>query len=192
MDALILAGGRGSRLGGADKPALEVGGRSLLDRVLDACTGCDGVVVVGPERPTSREVLTVREEPPGGGPVAALAAGLPLVGAPRTALLAADLPFVTAEVLALLESRLATTAGSDGALLVDPDGHDQLLLGVWQTAALRRAVAAAGPPQGQPLGRLLRTLGVVRVPAAALPEAAARAWRDCDTPEDLREADELT
>jgi molybdopterin-guanine dinucleotide biosynthesis protein A len=192
MEALILAGGRGSRLGGADKPAVQVGGRTLLDRVLDACAGCDRVVVVGPERPTSRVVQTVREEPPGGGPVAALAAGLPLIKASRTALLAADLPFVTAEVLVLLESRLEAEPNADGALLVDPDGRDQLLLGIWQTAALRQAVAAAGPPQGQPLGRLLRTLTVVRVPAAALPEAGAGAWRDCDTPQDLREADELT
>lgn len=191
MDALILAGGAATRLGGADKPALEVGGRSLLDRVLDACAGCAQVVVVGPERATSREVLTVREDPPGGGPVAALAAGLPSVRDDLVALLAADLPFVTAGVLTLLQARLDAAPGHDGAVLVDPGGRDQLLLGVWRTSALRAVVSGLPDPYGQPLGRLLRPLSVVHVPASLLPEADARAWRDCDTPEDLHEAEEL-
>src|SRR4051812_33904528 len=33
-DAIVLAGGGGRRLGGVDKATLEVGGRTLLDRVL--------------------------------------------------------------------------------------------------------------------------------------------------------------
>ncbi|MFD9249059.1 NTP transferase domain-containing protein, partial [Streptomyces bottropensis] len=39
FDAVVLAGGAARRLGGADKPALRVGGRALLDRVLTACAG---------------------------------------------------------------------------------------------------------------------------------------------------------
>ncbi|MFZ2514092.1 MAG: NTP transferase domain-containing protein, partial [Candidatus Lutibacillus vidarii] len=38
-DAIVLAGGRGSRLGGVDKGAVPVAGRALLDRVLDAVSG---------------------------------------------------------------------------------------------------------------------------------------------------------
>ncbi|MYU19520.1 NTP transferase domain-containing protein, partial [Streptomyces sp. SID8361] len=53
-DAVILAGGAARRLGGVDKPALRVGGRALLDRVLDACRGAGRTVVVGPRRPTVR------------------------------------------------------------------------------------------------------------------------------------------
>ncbi|MFE1500369.1 NTP transferase domain-containing protein, partial [Streptomyces albidoflavus] len=36
-DAVVLAGGAARRLGGSDKPAVRVGGRPLLDRVLGAC-----------------------------------------------------------------------------------------------------------------------------------------------------------
>ncbi|MDQ4138070.1 MAG: NTP transferase domain-containing protein, partial [Actinomycetota bacterium] len=36
FDAVILAGGRAVRLGGIDKTALEVGGRSLLESALAA------------------------------------------------------------------------------------------------------------------------------------------------------------
>ena len=188
MDAVILAGGRGQRMGGLDKPALVVAGSSLLDRVLAACAGCATVVVVGPDRPTSRPVVSAQESPPGGGPVAAWPPGCPMSTAPMVALLAADLPFLTAAVLATLQSRLTT---GDGALLVDDTGRDQLLAGVWRTSALRAAVEAAGPPQGLALGRLLAGLSVVRVTPAELGTYPTEPWRDCDTPEDLRRAEEL-
>ena len=47
---IILAGGRATRLGGADKPGLVVGGRTLLAAVVAAGTeaGARRVVVVWP------------------------------------------------------------------------------------------------------------------------------------------------
>ncbi|MEU7317258.1 DUF6457 domain-containing protein [Streptomyces sp. NPDC007083] len=84
--ALVLAGGGARRLGGADKPAVTVGGRPLLDRVLAACGDATATVVVGPRRPTCRPVLWAREEPPGGGPLAALQAGLDALAAAPDAL----------------------------------------------------------------------------------------------------------
>lgn len=117
--AVVLSGGSARRLGGRSKPALVLGGRTLLERVLDAVSDATPRVVVGPQaRPG---LLVTREDPPGGGPVAALAAGLRLVpdGTGQVAILAADLPFVTAAVITTL--REAAT-GADGALLVDADG----------------------------------------------------------------------
>ena len=49
-DAVILAGGAARRMGGVDKPGLRVGGRTMLERVVDAVRGAT-VVVVGPPRP---------------------------------------------------------------------------------------------------------------------------------------------
>lgn len=75
--AIVLAGGRGSRLGGVRKADLVVGGRRLLDVVLDACVGCDPVVVVGHEDlAVPPGVIVTRESPPYAGPAAALGAGL--------------------------------------------------------------------------------------------------------------------
>ncbi|MEU8757579.1 DUF6457 domain-containing protein [Streptomyces sp. NPDC048659] len=75
-DALVLAGGAARRLGGADKPGVRVGGRSLLDRVLAGCRDAGTTVVVAAPRTTARPVTWAREDPPGGGPLAALDAGL--------------------------------------------------------------------------------------------------------------------
>src|SRR5438270_4429815 len=118
--AIVLAGGRASRLGGQPKPQLEVGGRSMLTAVLTALHGAGPRVVVGPPQPVPAGVLLVREEPPGGGPVPALAAGLAAVGeAEVVAVLAADLPFVTTPLLTGLRERLT----GDGVLVVDDTGR---------------------------------------------------------------------
>ena len=187
LAALILAGGRAKRMGGADKAGLLIAGTSLLDRVIGACSDLP-VVVVGPERPTVRAVIFTRESPPGGGPVAALAAGLPLVDGRLVALLAADLPFLTADTLDLLGSRL--TDDAEGALLVDDAGSRPAAGRCLASGPAARVVAAAGPPEGLALGRLLGSLTAVRVRPDQLP-AGATAWHDCDTPEDLVRAEEL-
>ncbi|WP_444546051.1 molybdenum cofactor guanylyltransferase [Virgisporangium aurantiacum] len=76
---MVLAGGAGRRLGGAAKPTLAVGGTPMLARVLAAVDDADGRVVVGPGSLgliVPPGVRVIQEEPAGGGPVAALAAGL--------------------------------------------------------------------------------------------------------------------
>ena len=164
-------------MGGVDKPALEVGSSTLLDRVIAAVPGAARVVVVGPERATERPVTWTREDPPGGGPVAALAAGLPHVTAPRVVLLAADLPLLDAATVDHLLSRTG-----DGVLLVDETGHDQLLLGVWRTERLRDALPPE--PAGGRLGALLGPLVTDRVCPDKIAGRLAP-WSDVDTPEDL-------
>lgn len=177
-DAVVLAGGTGVRLGGIDKPGLQVGGMSLLDRALAAVADADRVVVVGPPRDLPESVVQVREEPAGSGPAAALGAGLRSVEADVLAVLAADLPQVDAAVVAALRS---AAVGHDGALLVDDDGRDQVLTGVYATAALR-AAAAGQDLAGRPLRLLVAELDLVRVSAVDL---GVEGWRDCDTPHDL-------
>ena len=180
--ALVLAGGRAKRLGGQAKPQLDVGGRSMLATVLAACGSAAARVVVGPPQPVPPGVVVLREEPPGGGPVAALRAGLPVVRTDVVAVLAADLPFLTAALLDELRARLT----GDGVLVVDDTGQDQPLLGVWSTAALRSAVAAA-PAGPTSMRRVLAPLAVRRL-RPAVPEGQLPPWTDCDTPADLARA----
>ncbi|WP_411121150.1 NTP transferase domain-containing protein [Streptomyces sp. x-19] len=185
-DAIVLAGGAARRLGGADKPALAVGGRALLDRVLAVCRDAAATVVVGPARPTARPVVQTREDPPGGGPLAALDAGLRHTTAPTVLVLSADLPFLTAAtVRALLDAATASAASPrDGALLCDADGRDQPLVAAYRSVPLRRALDRLRVERGTltdlPLRPLLSALALARVP-----DASATASFDCDTWEDL-------
>lgn len=183
-DAVVLAGGGARRLGGADKPGVRVGGRALLDRVLDACADARATVVVAAPRPTARPVRWARENPPGAGPVAALDAGLRHITADDVLVLSADLPFLAPDALRRLLSALRS-GGAEGALLTDADGRDQPLVAAYRTAALRRGLAALtaahGGLTGLPLRRLTAGLDLVRVPD---PVGAF----DCDTWDDIATA----
>lgn len=181
FDAIILAGGAADRMGGRDKAELEVGGRRLLDVALAAIEGARRIVVVGPRRMAPPEVLWTREEPPGGGPVAALAAGLEEVRSPKVAILAVDLPFAQpGSVATLLE---AAWARPDGAIAVDADGRDQPLFAVYAADALRTALARLEDPAGASMWNLVRDLEVARVDLGS-------ATLDCDTWDQLAAARE--
>lgn len=179
LAGVVLAGGAGRRLGGVDKPLLQVGGTTLLRRAVAALHAAEPVVVVGPRRGEALTgVLWTREDPPRSGPVAALAAGLELLTGTEpddlVAVLASDLPGITPATV----DRLAAAVGSgDGAVLRDAGGHRQWLIGVWRCRALRAALPA--DPAGASLRGTLATLAIADVPA--LPGEAD----DVDTPEDL-------
>lgn len=183
-DAVVLAGGAARRLGGLDKPALRVGGRTLLDAVLAATVGAERVIVVGPRRPTATSVRWTRERPPGSGPVAAADAGIRLVTAELVALLAADMPFLDAPTLERLR---AAVPADGGAVLVDETGREQWLIGMWQAARVRDQLAVTAP--GASLGALFGPLHVERV---HLDPNGPPPWVDCDTPGDIARAKEWT
>ncbi|MEE1803564.1 NTP transferase domain-containing protein [Streptomyces sp. JV176] len=186
-DAIVLAGGAARRLGGVDKPGVRVGGRALLDRVLAASDGAADTVVVGGRRPTARPVRWTREEPPGGGPLAALDAG---VRSMRTdtetvLVLSADLPFLSRSAVRRL---LGTLVGSgvDAALLTDADGRDQPLVAAYRAEPLRREIALLRTEYGSLAGLPLRLL--VDELELAWVEAEPLASFDCDTWEDISTA----
>ncbi|UFU03559.1 NTP transferase domain-containing protein [Ruania suaedae] len=181
-DAVVLAGGRGTRLGGVDKTALEVGGRSLLDRALRASAGARRTVVVGPEQlPLPPEVLRTREDPVFGGPVAAVHAGLQALpdGAAWVALLAADLPGAE-QVVAELLPAAAAAEGLDGVCLQDAGGRWQWLAGMYRRQSLQTALAQLPRVEGVSLRRLLAGLRLRALTSAS--------GRDVDTEDDLRAA----
>ncbi len=179
--AVVLAGGRAARLGGRAKPQLQVGGRTMLATVLDAVADARPRVVVGPPQPVADGVVLVREQPPGGGPVAAMRTGVAAVDTDVVAVLAGDLPFVTAALVRELRARLT----DDGVLVTDDAGRDQYLLGVWRTAPLRRVLAGAQGPV--PVRRVVAALSVTRYRPVRAPGTPAP-WTDCDTPADLARA----
>lgn len=190
--AIVLAGGAGRRLGGPAKPALPVAGRSMLGRVLGAVADAAPVVVVG-KVPVDlpAEVRTAHEDPPGAGPVAATAAGMALLprDADHLAVLAADLPFLTPVAVARLRQELdASTV--DGVLYVDGDGRRQLLCGLWHAPSLRAALHRLSVERGLAGASMRALLTGLDVREVAWTESGPPPWFDCDTDEDLRQAEE--
>lgn len=179
FDAIVIAGGRGSRLGGVDKPALRIDGVSLLERALEALEDARRVSVVRPvdDVPLDARVSRVVEDPPLSGPASAIAAGLADLartmpgGAAAPAslpsfvvILAADLLRAGGAIAAL--RRHAMPAHSSGLMAVDPAGRDQPLLAIYRTVALQTAVDAQST-DGLGVSQLIAGLPIHRVPLDA-------------------------
>ncbi|MEO8094923.1 MAG: NTP transferase domain-containing protein, partial [Pseudolysinimonas sp.] len=124
FDAIIIAGGRATRLGGIDKTALVFNGRTLLQCALDAVRKAQHIAVVGfgIELQPAAGVSQTAEEPRWSGPAAALAAGVHDLRASRAehiVVIAADLPRV-AEAVALLLAE--SDDEHDGVIAIDSTG----------------------------------------------------------------------
>ncbi|RZS79056.1 molybdopterin-guanine dinucleotide biosynthesis protein A [Motilibacter rhizosphaerae] len=179
--AVVLAGGRSRRMG-SDKLAEPVGGVAMLDRVLAAAAGASEVVCVGEPRTTSLPVRWVQEDPPHGGPAAAVAAGVDELdpAALVVVLLAGDLPWVTRAGVEQLVAALHAT-GTEGVMAVDAEGREQPLLSAWRADPLRTHLAAAQPLHGLPAFRTLAALSRSTLQLGAAAD-------DADTPEELAAA----
>ncbi len=193
--AIILAGGGGRRLGGVDKASIRIGDGSLLEHALAAAAGCDHIVVVGPTvQGLTVQGLTVqgravqshgtvafaREDPPGGGPVAGIAAGLHALDGTveRVLVLACDMPYAGRAIPALLAAT-ENNGAQDGAWGLDTEGRAQPLCAVYRRDALERAVDALGDPAGVSMRGLTASLTLEEVPIG-------QAARDADTWDDVR------
>lgn len=181
---VVPAGGTARRLGGGDKTALSVGGRSILERVLDATDAWPRIVVADDPGPAAHArhpgVRWVREDPPGGGPAAALAAGVAAApGARVLVALAGDQPWAGAVVPRLLAA-LEAAPDVGAALAVGRSGRRQPLLAAYRIAAV--APVLAGGAHGLPVRALAHGIEVAEVPVTDLEEL------DVDTPDDLAAA----
>lgn len=179
---IVLAGGRGERMGGAYKPLVPFRGRPLVawsldalrplvDEVLIACGPAANAALLAPVVGEARIVPDAAEGPLGGLVAAArVAKGEWLLVAP------ADSPFLAPEVYATL---LGAARGREGAHFVQ-DGHAQALVAAYRRDAILRASEGA-----RSVRDAAARMDVARVEAAG---ALGLALRDVDTPEDLARA----
>ena len=113
--SVVLAGGRGSRLGGAKAGALFAG-RPLIEHVLDAVRagGLEPVVVAKPDSVLPPLDCRVVFEPAAPHhPLCGIVAGLRATAEPAVVVCACDMPFLTGELLAwlsALEAQLVAAA----------------------------------------------------------------------------------
>ena len=128
MRCAILAGGEASRMGGAPKGLLEIGGRRILDRLVDEAMAAFGalplLVANAPEAISWRADLTpVADLIPGAGTLGGLYTAVMVAPAPVVCV-AWDMPFVGAGLLRRLAEGLdrhdVFLPASDGRRGVEP------------------------------------------------------------------------
>lgn len=139
---IILAGGTARRLGGVSKPDFKVAGRRLIDILFDQLdiigfTGRRVVVAPGSLAVPSGVVLTL-EEPPHGGPVAGIGAGLAeMVGIDDDALLALATCDAPAAVRLLPQLAEQLRQPRDGVVPLTDAGWPLYVHGLYRAGALR-------------------------------------------------------
>ena len=106
MRGAILAGGGATRYGGRPKGLLDVGGRRILDRVVDAVTAAVGapplLVANAPDAAAWRsDLATVPDAEPGLGSVGGIYTAV-AAGDDPVLCVAWDMPFLTADLLRTL------------------------------------------------------------------------------------------
>lgn len=145
---LILAGGRGERLGGIIKSEIRVGGVRLLDRVATRLAGCRPILVAhGRHAPESLRlppdlVPTPDLDSPYAGPLAGLAAAIAHLSAddaPANVIICAavDAPFLPADYV----ERLVTGLGAHDAAIASCAGQPYPTNSAWRVAAFRELPA---------------------------------------------------
>jgi molybdenum cofactor guanylyltransferase len=193
--AAIIAGGKGTRLGGVDKTALVVGGRTILDRQLEALRGRFSRVflALGDSTPAALPpgVVVVRDRvAAGSGPLAGLDAALGALAPAEESVIciAADLPLLSPPTLELLRD----TAPDAEALVPLVAGQPEPLFARYHTSC--------GPPVAAALreGRLKTMAVLASVRVQWIAEATLRAadphlrcLLNVNTPEDLARAEAL-
>jgi molybdenum cofactor guanylyltransferase len=173
-NGILLTGGASTRMG-RDKATLVIDGRTLALRTAELLAEvADRCIEVG--RGVSG-LDAVLEEPPGGGPLVATAAGVAVIGIDRPALVVAcDLPRLQTGLLRWLADHL-----SPGSVVPLWEGRPQPLCARWSPPALG-AVAGLVADGVRSMRTLVeRTDTELVVP----PRDLVTALQDVDTPEQL-------
>jgi molybdopterin-guanine dinucleotide biosynthesis protein A len=192
VDAIVLAGGSSSRMG-RDKAQIDLGGKSLLTRVVHEASSLPEVgrvLVVGRSRLPddldidTREIVCIPDEIADLGPLAGVASGLGKVWTEHALVLACDAPWLQQALLSALLSRAAVA----DAVVPCWNHHLQVLCAVYARSLLplMRSALAEGE-------RSLRTF-LDRIPHLELMseetvwtfDPSGRSFINFNTPEDLK------
>jgi molybdopterin-guanine dinucleotide biosynthesis protein A len=201
LTGVVLAGGRGQRIGG-DKAVVSLAGRPLLSYPVGAMLGAlDHVVVVAKPStvlPALGDVAVWEEPEQPSHPLVGIAEALRRADGGWVLVCAGDMPFVPVALLASLSS---LAGGGDVGARGEPgspdpgavsavvatsaDGALQPLLGCYGPACLEQLAAAAGEAVA-PARAVVESLGPLLVPVTD-----PRALFNVNSAADLREAEAL-
>ncbi len=166
-DAIVLAGGRGSRLGGVDKATVVVAGQTLLERSLTAVNSARETVFVG-HSPVPEPIRRTLEDPPDGGPVAGIIAGFQLLvaGAEWILVLAVDQPAADQVIPKILSTMTSAPADVDAICTFDDEDFPQWLLAAYRRDAIAQAAKSHAPGHGVSMKRFTSKMSFYRIESA--------------------------
>ena len=191
---VILAGGRSTRFGDADKALADLAGVPMLRRVADRLATVTDEIVVNcrdDQRPAIDEVVAdvpgpasvAVDEEPDLGPMAGIATGLAATDAAYAAVVACDMPFVDPDFVAYCFER---AVGHDGAVPRRADGWYQTTQAVYRTEPMRAACERALDRGERKILAPLEQLEYVVVTEAEIDRhASQRTFENCNTREEF-------
>lgn len=190
LTGIIVAGGKGTRLGGRDKAFLEIDGEPIIMRTLRTFGKLfirNVVVTVHPERFASLPVDVAVDLYRGCGPLGGIHAGLLAARTSHAFVAACDMPFLDPEVIRFLVDRLGSDPKAGPDVIVPWwDGDVEPLHAVYavRCAGLMERCLRRGEHS---IRTFLSGVRVDYVPEAVLARfpASARSFTNVNTPSEL-------
>jgi molybdopterin-guanine dinucleotide biosynthesis protein A len=196
IPGVLLAGGLARRMGGGDKPMRQIGGRTILERVIARLTPqCDGLILNANGEPARFAAFglpvipdSVADFP---GPLAGILAGLDWVAANRPAVqwllsAAADCPFLPRDLVSRLHQ---AREEQDAELAVAASGgQSHPVIGLWSVALreqLRHALVV------EDVRKIDRWTARYKLATVTWPTEPLDPFFNANTMDDIAEADRL-
>lgn len=190
LTVAVLAGGRGERMGGADKGLVQLAGRPLLSWVLDVVAGDAGGILIVANRHSSDYATFGHPVVPDSwpdfrGPLAGMLAALEHARSPWVLTLPCDAPRLPQDLLARLWNAAASADAPAAYATANDHAHPPCSLIRRDLAPQLRAALEAG--ERAPY-RWLRTIGAA---TADFSDTRPKPLWSANTAEELAEAEAL-
>jgi molybdopterin-guanine dinucleotide biosynthesis protein A len=137
LAVVVLAGGEGTRIGGA-KPLRWLAGQRLIDRALEASRSWSSTIAVAVRQESQVEKVDatlIGDDPNVEGPLGGLVAGLRFARNAQSEFLLtipADMPFLPGDLPEKLRGAIADL----GSALASSGGHLHPVCGLWRTSSV--------------------------------------------------------
>ena len=191
ITGIVIAGGKGTRLGGRDKAFLEVDGEPIIVRTLRLFRTLFTqtiIVTLRPERFAGLGAEITVDRFRGGGPLAGIHAGLLAAREAYAFVTACDMPLLDADVIRFLLGRIPREAGqSPDAIGPWWDGDVEPLHAVYAVRSVR-SMERCLEQNEHSIREFLRRVRVDYVAEEVLARfaGAARSFTNINTPGELR------
>ena len=197
--AILLAGGKGTRLG-YDKPHVRLGSRTLLQHVIDAAEKISDeiVLVVGGDEDSlfslekqHPSITVIRDDQNGVGPMMGIYTGMKRVTTEYAVVLPCDAPFIS---VPLMMELIRLARDSDAAIPIWPNQYLEPLHSVYRIEPSIQAIESAlNGGEKSVLDLIKRLERVNKVPVEALREfdSELHTFFNVNYPEDLKTAYEI-